>query len=63
MGRIRAGVRHDVFLYAVIVQNPTMRSRCCLFVYLHGNFAAIQIKLIKLIKITTVTNLNYFRVP
>lgn len=40
-----------------------MRILCCLFVYLNGNFVFIHIKLIKLINITTVTNLNYFRVP
>jgi hypothetical protein len=33
---------------------------CCLFVYSSVNFVLRQIKFIKLIKITTVTNLNYF---
>lgn len=36
---------------------------CCLIVYLNGNFDPNEIKFTKMIKITIVTNLNYFKVP
>lgn len=63
MGGVSAGAWHHLFLHAVLAQVLPRGIKYGPFVYLDRNFAPVQIKLIKLIKITTVTNLNYFKVP
>ena len=63
MGGVSAGAWRHVFLHAVLAQGLTRGIECGPFVYLDGNFATARIKLIKLIKITTVTDLNHFKVP
>ena len=44
-------------------KRPLDKPACCHFAHLTGNFIFIQMKAMNLIKITSVTNLNSFKVP